>query len=352
VFSIDLKAAEPAIHALAASLGVPARFLDRGALARETPRLATPSALVEREVGVAGVAEAAALAAAGPTGRLIVPKRKGERVTCAIALAPLGIDPQAIGRPQGRLLVVGIGPGAATERTLRAIGAIEAADELVGYGLYLDLVADLARDRLRHRFPLGAEEPRCRFALERAAQGRTVALVSSGDPGIYAMASLVVELIAQADDPAIVRIAVEIVPGVSAMQAAAAAAGAPLGHDFCAISLSDLLTPRAAILERLRAAAVSDLVVALYNPVSARRRELLDEARTILLERRPATTPVILARALGRAEQQLRILALADLQVEMVDMLTVVLIGSTATRLVPRLHGPPFVVTPRGYALP
>ncbi|MFO1047169.1 MAG: precorrin-3B C(17)-methyltransferase [Geminicoccaceae bacterium] len=349
VVSLDLKSAEPAVHALAARLGVPARFFPAARLAEETGRLANPSETVFRETGCWGVAEGAALAAAGPEARLIVPKRKGLRVTCAVALAPHDLDPAAIGHAQGRLAVVGLGPGGLDWRTGEARRLIVEADELVGYGLYLDLIGPDGAGKPRHEFPLGAEVERCRCALALAAAGRSVALVCSGDPGIYALATLVFELLAAAEDPAWARVAVTVSPGVSALQAAAARAGAPLGHDFCAISLSDLLTPVEAIERRVRAAAEGDFVVAFYNPVSQRRRALLERARDLLLERRPADTPVVLARSLGRPDAATRLIRLDELTADQCDMLTLVLVGSSDSRRLSRLHGPDWVFTPRGY---
>jgi cobalt-precorrin 5A hydrolase/precorrin-3B C17-methyltransferase len=349
VVSLDLKVAEPAVQGLAAMLGVPARFFAADRLLEETPRLASPSEIVFRETGCWGVAEGAALAAVGPSGSLLVPKRKGERVTCAIALAPRDLQPALIGRAQGRLAVVGLGPGDLRWRTAEAQRLLVEAEELVGYGLYLELIGSAAADKPRYEFPLGAEVERCRFALQRAAEGRSVALVCSGDPGIYALATLVFELLEAAEDSAWTRIAITVSPGISALQAAAAEVGGPLGHDFCAISLSDLLTPAEVIERRVQAAAAGDFVIAFYNPVSRRRRELLGRARDILLDRRPADTPVVLARNLGRPEAATRMVALSELSADQCDMLTVVLVGSTASRRVRRLHGQDWVYTPRGY---
>ncbi|MFO1069970.1 MAG: precorrin-3B C(17)-methyltransferase [Geminicoccaceae bacterium] len=349
VVSLDLKAAEPAVHALAARLDRPARFFTADALKAETPRLANPSPTVLAATGTPGVAEAAALRAAGPEGRLVVPKRKGQGCTCAVALAPVPIDPEAVGRARGLLSVVGIGPGDPATRTPAVEARLRQADELVGYGLYLDLVADLGLRALRSAYPLGDETARCRHALERAAAGRRVALVCSGDAGIYAMAALVVELLASSDDPGWQRVEVEVLPGVSAFQAAAARVGGAIGHDFCCVSLSDLLTPWPVIERRLEAAAAGDFVLALYNPVSQRRRTALPAARQSLLRHRPAATPVVLARNLGRPEEQVRIVTLAELETDMVDMLTLVLVGNAASRLVPRLDGRDLVLTPRGY---
>ena len=244
---------------------------------------------------------------------------------------------------------VGIGPGTPDWLTPHAATALEKADAIVGYGLYLDLVADRIAGKDHYRAPLGAEEDRVRQALNLAAGGRNVALISSGDAGIYAMASLVFECLdAGGLDDGAERIAIDIAPGISAMQAAAARAGAPLGHDFCTISLSDLLTPWAAIEKRLHAAAEGDFVIAFYNPVSRRRRTQLAAAKDILLRHRPADTPVILARNLGREGEQVSTVGLDQLNVDDVDMLTLVLIGASSTRQV-RAAGRTWTYTPRGY---
>lgn len=350
VVSLDLKADEPAVHAAAGRLGVPARFFDATRLEAETPWLANPSEVVFREVGCHGVAEGAALAAAGPAGRLLVAKRRSARATCAVAEAPAPIDTAAAGRPRGRLAIVGTGPGMPDWRTPEVDALVAAADDLVGYDLYLDLLGPAAARARRHRFPLGAEEERARAALDLAAAGRSVALVSSGDPGIYAMATLVFELLDRGGRADWRRVEVRVSPGISALQAAAARVGAPLGHDFCTISLSDLLTPWDAIEARIQAAAEGDFVVAFYNPVSRRRRTQLHAAKSILAEHRPADTPVVLARSLGRPEEAVTVTTLAGLDPEAVDMLTVVLVGSSATRAVPRGDGGSWVYTPRGYA--
>jgi cobalt-precorrin 5A hydrolase / cobalt-factor III methyltransferase / precorrin-3B C17-methyltransferase len=349
VFSIALKAAEPAIHAVAQELGVPARFFPADTLLAETPRLSERSDIVFRETGCWGVAEGAALAAAGPHGALALSKQRSARATCAIARSPRIIDPAALGRPRGKLAVVGIGPGHAGGRTAEAEAAIRTAGDLVGYRLYLELLGPLAARKTLHAFDLGQEETRVRAALALAAAGRSVALISSGDAGIYAMASLVFELIERATDADWARIEVVGIPGVSAMQVAAARFGAPLGHDFCAISLSDLLTPWPVIEQRLAAAAAGDFVVALYNPVSQRRRTQLIAARDILLKARAADTPVAIARNLGRDGEALRITTLVALDPAEVDMLSIVLVGSSTTRRVKRPDGGEWLYTPRGY---
>jgi cobalt-precorrin 5A hydrolase/precorrin-3B C17-methyltransferase len=350
VASIALKAAEPAIHEVARRLGVPARFFDAARLERETPRLENPSDLVFRETRCHGVAEGSALAGVGAAGDLILPKQRSQRATCAIARSAEVVDPKVVGRARGSLAIVGIGPGAASARTREVEAAIGKATDLVGYKLYLDLLGPLAEHKARHGYELGEEEMRVRIALGLAAQGRDVALVCSGDAGIYAMATLVFELIDREGNADWARVAITGLPGVSAMQTAAARIGAPLGHDFCAISLSDLLTPWEAIEQRLLTAAAGDFVVAFYNPVSQRRRTQLAAAKDILLRHRPADTPVVLARNLGREGETVTVVPLNDLKVEDVDMLTLVIVGSSATRAVPRPDGGQWVYTPRGYA--
>ena len=349
IASVDLKADEPALHAAAAHFGVPLRLFTVTDLDAERHRLANPSPVVEAEIGTPGVAEAAALKA----GTLLVPKRKSRRATCAIGLAPAPLDPLTLGRAPGTLHVVGIGPGDAASRTADAVRALDASSDWVGYGLYLDLVGDLSTGQQQHRFNLGDEEVRVRHALELAGEGRGVALVCSGDAQIYAMAALVYELLAaeggRALSSAARRVAVASHPGISALQAASAAAGALLGHDFCAISLSDLLTPRDDILRRLAAAAAGDFVTALYNPRSQRRTDLIEHARTTFLAHRPPDCPVIVARSLGRPEQQVRVLHLDAFDPEEIDMLTIVLIGASTSRAFPRGDGRTVAFTPRGY---
>ncbi|SFJ29975.1 precorrin-3B C(17)-methyltransferase [Jannaschia pohangensis] len=350
VATLDLKLDEPAMNALAARLGRPLRAFTAAELAGIP--VPTPSDVVRAEVGTPSVAEASALAVGAQT--IVAPKRKTANTTAALARADAPVT-EPRGRPRGRVSIVSIGPGQSAWRTPEASRLVAEADELVGYGLYIDLLGPLAAGKPRADFPLGGEEDRCRHALERAGEGRNVALICSGDAGIYAMGALVFELMGRdPSDPSALsdaarRAEVVCTPGVSALQAAAARAGAPLGHDFCAISLSDLLTPREDIVKRLHAAAQGDFVIAFYNPVSMRRRTLLAEARDILLAHRPADTPVFLATSLGRPEEHLRYRRLDALQVDEVDMLTVVLVGSSHTRLIPTGDGHR-MFTPRGYA--
>jgi cobalt-precorrin 5A hydrolase/precorrin-3B C17-methyltransferase len=350
VATIDLKADEPAMNEVARRLGVPLRLFTAGELEAEAPKLANPSEVVFAEVGCHGVSEGAALACGGA---LVVEKRKTANATCAVGRCETPLT-EMPGRARGRLSVVGIGPGQAAWRTPEVSKLIAEADELVGYGLYIDLLGPLAAGKARSDFPLGGEEARCRYALEQAGLGKNVALVCSGDAGIYAMGALVFELLdrdaaAQGVSDAARRVEVICSPGVSALQGAAARAGAPLGHDFCTISLSDLLTPRDDIIRRLHAAAEGDFVIAFYNPVSKTRRTLLAEARDILLQHRPGETPVMLATSLGRPEEHVRYRRLDELEVDEVDMLTVVLVGSSNSRLAQLGEGPR-MFTPRGYA--
>ncbi len=347
IVSIELKLGEPGIHALAAELGVPARFFAVPDLLAETPRLSERSEAVFRATGCWGVAEGAALTAVGRDGVLVVPKRKSERATCAIARAPEPIAANAIGRSRGRLAIIGIGPGDPAWRTPEASAALARASDVVGYGLYLDLLGRAIDGKKRHASAIGEEEARVRLALDLAAEGRSVALVSSGDSGIYGLAPLVFELLDRAPKPEWRSVELLVCPGLSALQAAAARAGAPLGHDFCAISLSDLLTPSDTIRARLEAAAAADFVIALYNPRSARRQARLAEAADILLHHRPPQTPVFIARNLGRGGEEQHIVALSELAGADIDMLTLVLVGSSRTR---RIDGnPPYLYTPRGY---
>lgn len=350
VASLDLKADETAVHAVAGHFGVPARFFTPAELEREASRLANPSDIVFAETGCHGVAEGAALAAAGGESTLIAEKTKSKRVTVALARSPTVIV-DLPGRARGTLFVVGIGPGSASWRSPEVTHMLRCADHWVGYSLYLDLVEDIGAGAVRHDFPLGREEDRVRHAMELAGEGKSVALVCSGDAGIYAMATLVFELLEKGGlSDAAKRIAIEVSPGISALQGAAARAGAPLGHDFCTISLSDLLTPWPDIQRRVKAAAEGDFVIAFYNPVSKRRRTQLAYARDVLLEHRPADTPVILATNLARDGENVRVVALSELNVDDVDMLTVVVAGSTQSKVVRTGDGKDWVYTPRGYA--
>jgi len=238
--------------------------------------------------------------------------------------------------------VVGIGPGGRLDRTHRAEQAIAESEVIVGYTRYLNLIVDLTGGKELIASGMRQETERCRMALRRAREGKTVALVSSGDPGIYGMAGLVLELAEQEGLSA----AIEVVPGVTAASAAAARLGAPLMLDFACISLSDLLVPWETIRQRLKAVAEADLVVALYNPRSKTRVKQLDEAAAIFRECRDGGTPVGVATAVGTEEERIERSTLDHFLELAIDMRSVVLIGNRSSR---EISG--WFVTPRGYDL-
>jgi cobalt-precorrin 5A hydrolase/precorrin-3B C17-methyltransferase len=246
--------------------------------------------------------------------------------------------------------VIGLGPGDTRWRTPEADAALTRATHIVGYQGYLNLLGAPDPGKRYHAYELGEESRRVSAALALAGKGESVALVCSGDAGIYAMASLVFETLEHCNEPAWMRIAVTVVPGISALQAAAARVGAPLGHDFCAVSLSDLLTPWSAIEQRLRAAAQGDFVVALYNPFSQRRRTHLARAARILLASRPATTPVAVARNLGRDGETVELTTLGELERLEADMLTILVVGASQSRRMRMPDGTERMYTPRGYS--
>ncbi|HUE28704.1 MAG TPA: precorrin-3B C(17)-methyltransferase, partial [Solirubrobacteraceae bacterium] len=245
----------------------------------------------------------------------------------------------------GRLVVVGLGPAGPEWLTPEARTELAAADELVGYQTYLDRVP-LRPDQSRHASDNRVEAERARHALELAAAGARVAVVSSGDPGIFAMAAAVLEQYERGNGE-YAGVELRVVPGLSAMQAAAARVGAPLGHDFCVLSLSDILKPWAIVERRLRAAGEADLVLALYNPASRTRREQLTRALEVLREHRAPNTPVVVARAVGDASESVTVTTLAALEPAAIDMRTLVIVGSSTTRVL--AGDSPRVYTPRHY---
>lgn len=243
----------------------------------------------------------------------------------------------------GTLSVVGLGPGPACWLVPEATEVLAAASDLVGYAPYLDRVP--ARDgQRRHASDNRVEIDRARHAFALAAEGRRVAVVSGGDPGIFAMAAAVFEAL-ESGDPAWTAIPLGVVPGVSAMQAAAARLGAPLGHDFCVMSLSDNLKPWDVVERRLRAAADGDFVIALYNPASRARPDRLADAFSLLRNLKNPATPVAFARAIGRPDEAMRVTTLALADAALADMSTLVLIGSSETRIVAGR----WLLTPRSY---
>jgi precorrin-3B C17-methyltransferase len=247
----------------------------------------------------------------------------------------------------GSLTIVGLGPGEAHWLTPAARGAIEAASDLVGYGPYLDRIAS-REGQTKHESDNRVEIARAEHALRLAAEGRTVAVVSGGDPGVFAMAAAVFEAL-EAGDPAWLALPITVEPGITAMLAAAAKAGAPLGGDFCAISLSDNLKPWEVVTARLEAVLTADFVICLYNPISKARPWQLGEALRLATAHRAPGTPVIFARAVGRRDEVLRVLTLAGAieAAASADMATLVMIGASSTRLVAREGAAPYVYTPR-----
>ncbi len=245
----------------------------------------------------------------------------------------------------GRLVVVGLGPGAPEQMTPEAAQALSEADALFGYGPYLDRVV-LRAGQVCHASDNREELSRAGAALEHAAAGARVAMVSGGDPGVFAMAAAVCEAI-EAGPPQWRAIETRMVPGVTAMLAVAARVGAPLGHDFCAMSLSDNLKPWDLVQRRLKAAAQAGFVVALYNPVSRARPWQLSAAFDLLREVLPGTVPVVFGRAAGRADERMRVVPLAEAASDMADMATCIIIGSPATRIVERAGLEPLVYSPR-----
>jgi len=249
----------------------------------------------------------------------------------------------------GRVAVVGLGPGQASWMTPEASAEIEAASDVVGYGPYVERLL-LRPGQRAHASDNRVELDRARLALTLAAEGHTVAVVSGGDPGVFAMAAAMFEAIEA--KPEWRALDVVVAPGVSAMQAAAARLGAPLGHDFCAISLSDNLKPWAIVERRLKAAAEGDFVIALYNPASKARPQRIVEAFDLLRALKRAATPVAFARAVGRADETLTLTTLAEADLSLVDMATLVIVGSSQTRFVARDGASPWMLTPRSYGAP
>lgn len=327
--TVDRRAEHPAFRSAAAALGVPVVTYPPAVL--DAVIVPSPSDTVRRAVGTGSVAEAAALAASRPGGILVSSKRRFEKVTVALARR---------GGPRGLVSVVGLGPGSELHRTPAATRAVRHADVVIGLSNYVEQCADLVSAGQRVlRFPLGTEVERARAAVGEAEKGLRVALVCSGDAGVYAMASPLLEL-GEAGG-----VDVEVVPGVTAGLASGAVLGAPLGHDHAVVSLSDLHTPWERIAARLEAAAASDFVVVLYNPRSARRTWQLDAAREILLQHRSPRTPVGVVTDAARPGERVVRTTLGDLEAGDVSMTSCVVVGSSSTRMVGGR-----MVTPRGFS--
>ncbi|WP_042336972.1 precorrin-3B C(17)-methyltransferase [Paraburkholderia ferrariae] len=316
---------DPAWADVAASLGVPLRFADAaGAISP-----ATPTALLDA-CGFATHTEANGI---------------------ALVVCDAPVDPHALGRARGKLTVLGLGPGHAGLLAPAARAALDAATDIVGYATYVEMAGPLRDGQRRHATDNREELQRARHAFDLASEGRRVAVVSSGDPGVFAMAAAVLEALEASDDARWHAVELEIVPGISAALATAALAGAPLGHDFCMLSLSDNLKPWAVIERRLAHAAEADLVMAFYNPISRARPWQLDRALEIVRAHRSPQTRVVLGRDVGRPGGSVRHTTLGALRADDVDMRTMVIVGSSTTRGFARGDGGggEWVYTPRWY---
>lgn len=313
--------ANPALHEAAAALGVPLRF--------------------------APAAGSLAQLAAHAVPQLLPPTLVGEHLAIAIAKQPL--DLTTVGRVRGRLAVIGLGPGAADLMVPAVKAELARANDVLGYETYVRMAGPFRADQVLHCTDNREEMQRARHAFELAAQGRSVVVVSSGDPGVFAMAAAVLEALHESTDPNWHAVELQMLPGVSASLATAAQAGAPLGHDFCVLSLSDNLKPWAIIEKRLDLACQADLALAFYNPISRSRPWQLGRALEIVREHRVAATPVVLGRDIGRPGQTLRVITLGELTPEQVDMRTMVLVGSSTTCTFAKAAGGTWVYTPRWY---
>ncbi len=340
--SIDIKADEAAIKFLCTEYDKPLWVY--GVETLQAYKVPNPSDIVYQEVGCYGVAESAVLAS---NSNIILEKTVENG--CTVAVGVYDGTPLTQGHTTGVLHIVGIGAGDKKWHTAETVQALKSADIVVGYGLYLDLIAHIIGDTPTAQSPLGQEQHRCRTALDLASQGKTVALVCSGDASIYALASLVFELLdTHPENRAWHGVDIHITCGISAFQACSAQVGAPFNHDFCVLSLSDLLTPRHNIINRLHAVGQGDFVVALYNPQSQHRKTLLPQAKEILLQYRPKHTPVIIGRNIGRQDAHITVTALQDFDTTGVDMLSLVIIGNSTTKTFIS-SGRKFTYTPRGY---
>ena len=266
-----------------------------------------------------------------------------------INVAELPLDLSQVGRVRGRLAVIGLGPGAAELMVPAVKTELARCTDVLGYETYVRMAGPFRDDQVQHCTDNREEMQRARHAFELAAQGRSVVVVSSGDPGVFAMAAAVIEALHESSDPTWHQVDLQILPGVSASLATAAQAGAPLGHDFCVMSLSDNLKPWSIIEKRLDLASQADLALAFYNPISRSRPWQLGRALEIVARHRTPETPVVLGRDIGRPGQTLRVTTLGQLTPDQVDMRTMVLIGSSTTVTFPRAGGGEWVYTPRWY---
>ena len=344
IATIDIKAHEPGLVAFALKFNLPLDTFTPEELNR-VPDV-KPSDAARKATGAQAVAEPAAIMGSNG-GRLLAHKLKKGNVTVAVAEAgrvvlSTGVNSKAAER--GQIYVVGTGPGSADDITPRALKAIRASDAIVGYGPYLELVKELTRGKEVVSTGMAQEIDRCRKAIQLARDNRIVSIISGGDPGIYAMAGLVLELLCKEQTSAPAGPPVTIIPGVSALNACAARLGAPLMHDFAVISLSDRLTAWETIEKRLDAAARADFVIVLYNPKSKGRRTHINRAQQIILNHRAPGTPVGIVRSATREQEKIFVTDLGHMPFDEIDMKTTVIIGNSRSILWKNL-----MITPRGY---
>ncbi|WP_333975181.1 precorrin-3B C(17)-methyltransferase [Burkholderia cepacia] len=331
-----------------AAIVAPAAAIGDAALEDAAHTLDVPLRFVDSDGDGDGGAPADAAALLGRALRVVHTLRATTNgIACAVASHP--VDPATLGRARGRLTVLGLGPGGAAWLTPAARAALADATDILGYTTYVNMAGPFRDDQRVHGTDNREEMQRARHAFELAAEGRRVAVVSSGDPGVFAMAAAVLEALDEARDPHWAAVDLRVEPGISASLATAAQAGAPLGHDFCAISLSDNLKPWDVIETRLRHAAQADLVMAFYNPISRARPWQLDRALDVVRAHRTADTVVVLGRDIGRPGATLATTTLGALRSDQVDMRTMVIVGSSTTRRFAIGEGREWVYTPRWY---
>ncbi|WP_175655733.1 precorrin-3B C(17)-methyltransferase [Burkholderia ambifaria] len=331
-----------------AALVAPATLLGDARVEAAAHALGVPLRFGDGEGNVEGDRDTDAAALLGRTLRVAHTLRAtSDGLACAVAAQP--VDPATLGRARGRLTVLGLGPGDAAWLTPAARDALAQATDILGYTTYVTMAGPFRADQRVHGTDNREEMQRARHAFELAAEGRRVAVVSSGDPGVFAMAAAVLEALDEARDTRWAAVELRVEPGVSASLATAAQAGAPLGHDFCAISLSDNLKPWDVIEMRLRHAAQADLVMAFYNPISRARPWQLDRALDVVRAHRAADTVVVLGRDIGRPGATLATTTLGALRSDQVDMRTMVIVGSSTTRRFAIGDGREWVYTPRWY---
>ncbi|KUY81102.1 precorrin-3B C(17)-methyltransferase [Burkholderia cepacia] len=331
-----------------AAIVAPASAIGDAALEDAAHTLDVPLRFVDADVDGNGGGPDDAAALLGRALRVVHTLRATTNgIASAVASHP--VDPATLGRARGRLTVLGLGPGGAAWLTPAARAALADATDILGYTTYVNMAGPFRDDQRVHGTDNREEMQRARHAFELAAEGRRVAVVSSGDPGVFAMAAAVLEALDEARDPHWAAVDLRVEPGISASLATAAQAGAPLGHDFCAISLSDNLKPWDVIETRLRHAAQADLVMAFYNPISRARPWQLDRALDVVRAHRTADTVVVLGRDIGRPGATLATTTLGALRSDQVDMRTMVIVGSSTTRRFAIGEGREWVYTPRWY---